>query len=152
MSQLKSKTILFLFVSSLLFSFNPHVSKADEGKETERILVTYEHTKSPSKQSEQHTKIDVIEVPSTEVNEMINQLELNNDVKHVEKDQPIYLMDEKMPNDSLLSYQKSWVDQIHLPNAWKVVPNTDSSLKVAVIDSGVDLFTPRFKDEFNRWD
>ena len=121
------------------------MSKADEGKETERILVTYEHTKSPSKQTEQPTKIDVIEVPSTEVNETINRLELNKEVKHVEKDQPIYLMDEQMPNDSLLSYQKSWVDQIHLPNAWKVVPNTDSSLKVAVIDSGVDLSHPDLK-------
>ena len=121
------------------------MSKADDEKKTERILVTYEHTKSPSKHSGQPTKVDVIEVPSTEVNETIDRLESNKEVKHVEKDQPIYLLDDQLPNDSLFSYQKSWVDQIHLGNAWKAVPNTDSSLKVAVIDSGVDLTHPDLK-------
>ena len=66
MSQLKSKQILVLFLLSLLFSLHPDVSKAESENSTERLLVTYETTKAPSRTSEQPSKVDVIDVPVTE--------------------------------------------------------------------------------------
>jgi putative cell wall-binding protein/uncharacterized protein YlbG (UPF0298 family) len=138
-SQLKSKTIILLMFFILLFPLAPIVSEAQSDQETERILVTYGEAKSPSRQSKYSTKVEVIEVPEQEVDETIDRLKSNREVKHVEKDQPVYLMDVDLPDDALLSYQKTWMDQIHLLNGWELVGNQKSSSKVAVIDSGVDL-------------
>lgn len=141
-SQLKSKTmILFMFIT-LFFSLAPIVSEAQSDQETERILVTYDEAKSPSRQSNQSTKVEVIEVPKNEVDETIDRLKSNRDVKHVEEDQPVYLMETEGPNDPLFSYQESWIDQINLLKGWQHVGNKSSIGKVAVIDSGVDLLHP----------
>lgn len=100
-SQLKSKTmILFMFIT-LFFSLAPIVSEAQSDQETERILVTYDEAKSPSRQSNQSTKVEVIEVRKHEVDETIDRLKSNRDVKHVEEDQPVYLMETEGPNDPL---------------------------------------------------
>lgn len=138
-SQLKSKPIILLLLFMLLFSLGPIVSEAHSDHETERILVTYGEAKSPSRQSEYSTKVEVIEVPEHEVEETIDRLKSNREVKHVEKDQPVYLMGEGLPDDAMLSNQKPWMDQINLLNAWQLLDNQKSSLKVAVIDSGIDL-------------
>ncbi|MYL61984.1 S8 family serine peptidase [Bacillus hwajinpoensis] len=144
-SQLKSKTIILLMFCILLFSLAPIVSEAQSNQETERILVTYVEAKSPSRQSEYSTKVEVIKVPEQEVDETIDRLKSNREVKHVEKDQPVYLMGEGLPDDALLSYQKPWMDQINLLNAWELLSNQKSTSKVAVIDSGVDLTHPDLK-------
>ena len=144
-SQLKSKTIILLMFFILFFSLGPIVSEAQSDQETERILVTYGEAKSPSRQSEYSTKVEVIEVPKQEVDETIDRLKSNREVKYVEKDQPVYLMGEGLPDDALLSYQNPWIDQINLLNAWELVSNQKSSSKVAVIDSGVDLTHPDLK-------
>ncbi|MBN8210726.1 cell wall-binding repeat-containing protein [Bacillus sp. NTK071] len=142
MSQLKSKQILFLFLSSLLFSLNPDVSRAETENNTERLLVTYETTKAPSRSSEQPSKVDVIEVPETEVEETIDHLTSKKEVKHVEKDQPVFLMGASEPNDPFFSYQKPWINQIHLLKSWNLATTKESTQTVAVIDSGIDLTHP----------
>ncbi len=138
-SQLKSKTMILLMFCISFFSLGSIVSEAQTNQETERILVTYEEAKSPSRQAEQSTKVEVIEVPKEEVNETIERLESNRKIKHVEEDQPVYLMNTSLPNDAMVAYQKPWIDQVNLPKAWELVDKQESSLKVAVIDSGVDL-------------
>ncbi|MDP4552061.1 cell wall-binding repeat-containing protein [Alkalihalobacillus macyae] len=142
MSQLKSKQILFLFLLSLLFSLHPDVSKAESENSTERLLVTYETTKAPSRTSEQPSKVDVIDVPVTEVEETIDHLTSKKGIKHVEKDQPVYLMGDAEPNDSLYPYQKPWFDQINLSQSWNLASTKKSTQTVAVIDSGIDLTHP----------
>ncbi|MDO6657224.1 cell wall-binding repeat-containing protein [Anaerobacillus sp. 1_MG-2023] len=145
MSQLKSKTIFLLLLCSFFFSVEPELSEAESDNETERILVTYEQTKSPSRDSKLSTKVEMIDVPVDEVDKMIEQFEANKDVQHVEMDQPVYLMDSVQANDTYLSYQKPWIDQIHLIKGWELANVEASSLKVAVIDSGVDLTHPDLK-------
>ncbi|WLR61315.1 cell wall-binding repeat-containing protein [Guptibacillus hwajinpoensis] len=145
MSQLKSKTIFLLLLCSFFYSVNPELSEAESDNEKERILVTYEQTKSPSRDSKRSTKVEMIDVPVDEVDKMIEQFEANKDVQHVEMDQPVYLMDSVQPNDTFLSYQKPWIDQIHLIKGWELANVEASSLKVAVIDSGVDLTHPDLK-------
>ncbi len=144
-SQLKSKTIFLLLLCSFFFSVEPELSEAESDNETERILVTYEQTKSPSRDSKLSTKVEMIDVPVDEVDKMIEQFEANKDVQHVEMDQPVYLMDSVQANDTYLSYQKPWIDQIHLIKGWELANVEASSLKVAVIDSGVDLTHPDLK-------
>ncbi|MDQ0482698.1 cell wall-binding repeat-containing protein [Guptibacillus hwajinpoensis] len=142
MSQLKSKQILCLFLLSLLFSLHPDVSKAESENSTERLLVTYETSKAPSRTSEQPSKVDVIDVPVTEVEETIAHLTSKKGIKHVEKDQPVYLMGDAEPNDSLYSYQKPWIDQINLSQSWNLASTKKNNQTVAVIDSGIDLTHP----------
>ena len=138
-SQLKNKTMIVLMFCILFFSFDPSVSEAQSDQETKRIIVTYDKASSPSRKSNQSAKVEVIEVPKEEVKETIERLESDRKVKHVEKDQPVYLMNTSLPNDAMISYQKPWIDQIHLPKAWARIDKQESSIKVAVIDSGVDL-------------
>ncbi len=144
-SQLKSKTMILFMFFTLFFSLGPIVSEAQSDQEKERILVTYDDAKSPSRQSNQSTKVEVIEVPKHEVDETIDRLKSSREVKHVEEDQPVYLMETEWPNDTFFSYQQSWSDQINLLKGWQRVGNKSSIGKVAVIDSGVDLLHPDLK-------
>lgn len=142
MSQLRLKHFLLFALSFfILFTVQPSIL-AENKNETEKLLVTYNEVKLSSRANSESSKVEILEVPSEKVIETKQSLESNDNVLHVEIDQPVYVMDVEKPNDPLFKKQEPWIRQINLLKAWSMAPESHNQVTVAVIDSGVDLTHP----------
>lgn len=94
-------------------------------------------TESHSKDTPQ---VSLITLDSTTDSERVmKQLAENPDIRSVEPNKRIRISD--VPNDSY--YSKQWaLPLMHVPEGWSLLAPSDNMVKVAVIDTGVDLHHP----------
>ncbi|WP_139364827.1 S8 family serine peptidase [Sutcliffiella halmapala] len=148
MKKLSGLISILLFLSILL---NPSFIEAEENKENKRVIVKYNTYKDMPKDlsfksinKNKEAKVDVIEVPASELNDSLQELESLPQVEYAVEDieYEFFGVNDPYYND----YQSIDFDRVDANKAWNLFKPKKRPV-VAVLDSGVHIEHPDLKNQ-----
>ncbi|WP_209121754.1 cell wall-binding repeat-containing protein [Alkalihalobacillus sp. BA299] len=152
---MKKYILSLLFIMIFLYNFNDiSLAEGINAEDKTRVIVYYKdssiennvdlfHKAEQVEQKVTDNIYEIIELPTTEVDLWIKEVEKDNSVISVEKEQPLFTL--SIPNDPKFKSQEIDFNRLRVVEAWDNY-KPQKKIKVAVIDSGVKLDHPDLKN------
>ena len=148
------KSLLLIISFLVIFSVMPPEASAVTNASTStddqvNIIVKYKNTKKSPITNEfnlirEEDFVDLLEVPATDLEKTIVELEGDSNIEYVEKEIS-YSFFGSVNDPYFNSFQATDFSLIQAPQAWDVF-NPQQTPIVAVLDSGIDLYHPDLKN------